>query len=154
MVVMWSLKYFCSATFFSRQKATDEPRRMVKSARRGQICPPQFGGICFSLLTKDWWKRKHVSVSKSTNKLLLCFLTETETETCFRFHHTLKWKRQHVSVSIIPWNEIRNAFPFPSTMNLLSIYVVDWKQKHVSISIIPWNGNRNMFPFPAVICLW
>ncbi len=119
----------------------------------GRFARPNLAGSFFPLLTKDWWKRKHVSVSKSSNKLLLCILCcrqmIMETETCFRFHHTLKWKRKHISVSVIPWNGNRNVFPFPSTINLLSIYVVDWKQKHVSVSIIHWNGNGNKFPFPV-----
>ena len=64
---------------------------------------PNLAGSFFALLTKDQWKRKHVSISKFSNKLLLCVsvlvanvngngdlfmfpsFIEMESETHFRF---------------------------------------------------------------------
>ena len=61
----------------------------------GIFARPNWAGSIFALLTKDHWKRKHVFVSKLSNKLLLC-----------------------VSVLVANGNGNENVFPIPSFIEM------------------------------------
>ena len=61
----------------------------------GIFARPNLAGSFFALLIKDHWKRKHVSVSKFSNRLLLC-----------------------VSVLVEYVNGNGNLFPFPSFIEM------------------------------------
>ncbi len=75
----------------------------------GQICPsraflpaPIWRDHHFCTINQRSFETKHVSVSNLSyyyNVFLCWWQMLMETETCFCFHHSLKWKQKHVSVS-------------------------------------------------------